>query len=219
MKDLTVKVCFVLDCTASMGPWIEAAKHRILDLLKDLSTQYPNFKIFVAFMGYRDFEEEWHSMSFTSDHNAIHDLVKNLSPLGGGDAAEDVAGAYRWVSNLNWNADVRAVFHITDAPAHGTKFHDQRVSDDYPDGNPTDDLCQLVRQLAKEEVDLTVFRLNHTTDIMYEYMKYEYKDIHPDGFRIVDFMSSGDSEENAFYEQVSSQLMYSMDCTQSDPTN
>jgi hypothetical protein len=217
MKDSTLKVCFVLDSTASMGPWIEAAKNKILDLLDDLSSKYTNFKIYAAFIGYRDFGEDWVYVDFTQTHRRIYSEVMNLKPLGGGDSAEDVAGAYRWVTNLNWDADVRAVFHITDAPAHGLMYHDDLVSDDYPNGHPTIHLDDDITILASRHVDLTVFKIHSSTDIMYEHMNYIYKRTRMHGFRIVNFMKSNETPDDIFYTEISTQLQDSMNTF--DPTD
>jgi len=210
MMDSVLKVCFVLDCTASMGPWIDAARNRILDLLEDLRDKHPNFKICVAFIGYRDFGEQWYMVNFTENYRKIHDTVMSIDALGGGDEAEDVAGAYEWMTKLNWHADVRAVFHITDAPNHGMVYHDHRVSDDHPDGHPTVDLRQEVKTLARNNVDLTLFRIHKSTDIMYRLMRENYTRIRMEGFRIVNFMNSGQSEDDTFYNEISGQLQYSM---------
>jgi hypothetical protein len=217
MRDSILKVCFMLDCTASMGPWIEAAKNRILDLLDDLRDKHENFKIYVAFVGYRDFGEQNHTFNFTTNDTQIYNTITSIHAMGGGDAAEDVAGAYKWVNNLEWNADIRAVFHITDAPNHGMVYHDNRVSDDYPDGHATIDLRDEVRKLARRDIDLTLFRIHKSTDIMYGLMRENYTRIRPDGFKIVNFINSGQTPDDAFYEQISSQLHYSM--SQYDPTD
>lgn len=205
----------MLDCTASMGPWIEAAKTKILDLLDDLRDNHPNFKIYAAFIGYRDFGEQWYTVNFTENYTRLYDTVMGIDALGGGDAAEDVAGAYDWVSKLKWDADVRAVFHITDAPNHGMVYHDHKVSDDYPEGHPTIDLRQQVRTLARNSIDLTLFRIHKSTDIMYGLMRENYTRIRMEGFRIVNFIHSGQSPDDAFYQEVSTQLHQSM--SQHDP--
>jgi hypothetical protein len=213
----TVKVCFVLDCTASMSPWIYAAKNKILDLLEDLSKNHNNFKIYAAFIGYRDFEDPWVEVDFTHNHQQIHEAVMKLDAFGGGDVAEDVAGAYKRVTSLNWGASIQTVFHIGDAPPHGYMYHEDHISDDYPDGNPSVDLLREVRDLAYKQVDLTLFRLNRSTDIMFKFMKIQYMEIYPEGFRVIDFTRSKQSADDSFYQEVSSQLMSSMSTY--DPTD
>lgn len=213
----TVKVCFVLDCTASMSPWIHAAKNKILDLLEDLSKNHTGFKIYAAFIGYRDFEDPWVEVDFTDNHQQIHDVVMKLDAFGGADVAEDVAGAYKRVTSLQWGANIQAVFHIGDAPAHGYMYHEEHISDDYPDGHSTIDILREVRDLAYKQVDLTLFRLNRSTDILYRLMKNQYMEVYPEGFRIIDFTRSRLTADDSFYQEVSSQLITSMSTY--DPTN
>lgn len=217
MRDRTLKVCFLLDCTASMGTWIDAARNKILDLLEDLCEKHPNFKIYVAFCGYRDFGDEYYYIDFTENHRMIHTTLMSIDAIGGNDIPEDVGGAYNWAGSLDWKADVRAVFHIGDAPNHGELYHDTFMEDGFPEGHPYINLYDEVENLAIKNIDLTVFSLNSSTDIMYRSMKRIYQNIRPDGFRVVDFMKSGEDARTSFYSQVSSQLTHSMN-TQ-DPTD
>jgi len=217
MRTKTLQVCFLLDCTASMGTWIDAARNKILDLLEDLCEKHKDFKIYVALGGYRDFGDEYYYIDFTEHHMNIHMTLMAIDALGGNDIPEDVAGAYQWAASLDWKADVRAVFHIGDAPNHGEIYHSTFIEDAFPEGHPLVNLREEVLKLAEKKVDLTVFRLNKTTDIMFDLMKKEYLKAHPDGFRIVDFARSNQDARTSFYSQVSSQLMHSMSTC--DPTD
>lgn len=207
----------MLDCTASMSRWIYAAKNKILDILEDLSRDHQNFKIYTAFIGYRDFEDTWIEVDFTNNYEQIHETVMAIDAIGGGDIAEDVAGAYKRVSSLQWDATIRAVFHIGDAPAHGYMYHEEHITDDHPEGHPTIDILREVRDLAYKQVDLTLFRLNRSTDILYKLMKTQYMEVHPEGFRMVDFIYSTQTADDVLYQEVSSQLMLSMKTH--DPTD
>merc|ERR1719230_697025 len=46
-------ICFVMDCTGSMQPWIEASKQTIKDMIRALPAEEEHKR--VAFVGYRDF--------------------------------------------------------------------------------------------------------------------------------------------------------------------
>lgn len=205
-----VKVCFILDCTSSMGSWIEAAKNKILDILDDLRNAHKDFKIFVSFIGYRDFGEHSYRINFTDNYQQIYNTITTIQALGGGDMAEDVSGAYRMATSLFWEGSIKTIFHITDAPNHGMMYHTFNISDDCPDGHPTVDLREEIRILANQNVDLTVFRLNKSTDIMQAIMKQEYTKIRLFGFKIVDFTESVENPSNVFYNEVYSHLTTSM---------
>lgn len=40
------------------------------------------------------------------------------------------------VLNLSWKASTKLLIHFGDAPAHGRQYHNGRISDLYPDGDP-----------------------------------------------------------------------------------
>ncbi|MCO5600327.1 hypothetical protein L7F22_054437 [Adiantum nelumboides] len=46
---------------------------------------------------------------------------------GGNDTAEDVFSGLEALSKLDWTAHNRVVYHIVDAPCHGTQFHDSKI--------------------------------------------------------------------------------------------
>lgn len=202
----TLKVCFVIDCTASMKNWIDAAKFKTKKILDELCESNKHFKIYVSLIGYRDFGEQMYRLDFTDDHIRLYTMLSNMEARGGKDAAEDVSGAYSWLTALKWDGDANVVFHITDAPDHGIMYHDHTVSDNYPEGHLLIDLREEVKKLALNKVDLTLFRINNSTDIMYNIIRKSYNKIRLEGINIIDFGSYGDSEKNVFYEEVLTKL-------------
>lgn len=201
-----LKVCFVIDCTGSMKPWLQAAKSKVLQILDDICELNKDFKIFASLIGYRDYGEKMYRIDFTEDHLSLHYMLLNMTASGGKDEAEDVSGAYHWLTSLDWKADVKIAFHITDAPDHGIMYHDHSVSDDHPEGHYLIDLKEEVRILADDGVDLTLFRLNKKTDIMYSIIEEEYSSIREEGFRIVNFVNSKNTADDVFHHEVSTQL-------------
>jgi len=140
-----VDLCFIMDCTGSMRPWIEAAKNKIRELaaaVKNIkTTKKPHFRI--AFLGYRDIDhgpQRYVPIDFfdLEDQGAVAKFQKVLSetkPIGGNDPAEDIAGAMNYVlSRMSWKSSTRLVIHFADAPCHGKKYHD--IYDRFPEGDP-----------------------------------------------------------------------------------
>ena len=196
----------MLDCTSSMKVWIDAAKRKVKNLIEDIKDDHKDFKVLVSLIGYRDFGEKMHRVDFTEDILVIYDTLITIEASGGKDAAEDVSGAYSWATCLNWDADVNLLFHIADAPDHGLLYHDSSVSDHHPDGHPLINLMEEVRDLAITHVDVTLFRLNNTTDIMYNMMRKEYLKIRNRGFAIINLECSNIDPETSFYSEVLSQI-------------
>ena len=193
-RPVIVKIAFVLDCTGSMDPWIYEAKTKIQDIVS--STQVPpGARIEVAVVAYRDYGDlvRRRVIDFTGPHEAEH-FLQDIYAEGGDDEAEDVAGALDRVCGLTWGpSDVRMVFLIADAPAHGRMFHSPRVSDRYPEGDPEGkEPRESLRHLARQDVEFTFIRITSTTDMMIDvfheiYMReggeFVVIDLHPQSYR------------------------------------
>lgn len=80
------------------------------------------------------------TLDFSSDIGAFEEFLGGLQPVGGGDAAEDVAGGLEEVRRLfagrTAHADYRILMHVADCPGHGRELHVNSLSDDFPDGDP-----------------------------------------------------------------------------------
>lgn len=189
-----VKIAFVLDCTGSMGPWIHEAKTKIQEIVASTDVP-PGAQIEVAVVAYRDYGDvvRRRVIDFTVPHEAEH-FLQDIYAEGGDDEAEDVAGALHRAYGLTWGpSDVRMIFHIADAPAHGRFFHTPRVSDRFPDGDPEGkDIRESLRHLAWQEVTFTFVRITSSTDMMIDIFHELYTreggdfrmiDLHPQSYR------------------------------------
>jgi hypothetical protein len=183
-----VKLAFALDCTGSMGPWIDAAKERIEEIVRDVKDTHPNTQIEVALVAYRDYGDviRRRVVDFSSP-TTISNTLSTIEADGGDDEAEDVAGALDRICGLTWGpSDVRMVFHITDAPAHGMKFHTARVSDRYPGGDPDGiDPRDCLAHLAVQEVEFTFVRITSRTDMMIDVFNNTFVE-HSGRFKVID---------------------------------
>lgn len=216
MRTYKLKVCFILDCTSSMGPWIQAAKNKILDTLNLIAGDNPAYKIYASFIGYRDVmdREQFIKIDFTDNIQALISSMMAVEAEGGDDTAEDVAGAFEVVNTLDWSGDVKTAFFITDAPNHGMMYHFPNVSDHFPDGYRSIDLREETVRLAQKGVDLTAFRINKSTDIMYDIMKAQYSFVNPNKFKIVNLVNSRQSINNSFETEVYTSIHHSIAMSQ-----
>jgi hypothetical protein len=169
MAPLTVKLAFVLDCTASMDPWIRAAKTKIREIVDSVTAEHPESSIQIGLMGYRDYDDA--ARFITVDFTTPEEVMGALQPVhaeGGDDEAEDVAHALQQMLAMSWdNADIRMVFHIADAPAHGLAFHRPSVSDRFPNGDPEGvDPRDLIRIMSNQAFVYTFVKITHITDTM-----------------------------------------------------
>jgi hypothetical protein len=208
MYVLAVKICFVMDCTASMGPWIKTARQQVLSIIRNVEARHPYADIAVAFVGYRDHgDDERILLHDFSDVPTLYAFLHTVVAKGGDDDAEDVASALRQAHTLSWSdSDVRMLYHIADAPAHGTLYHEGDVSDRYPEGDPLGlDPSSILRQFAKEGFHYTFVRITRHTDCMTEIFEKMYRKS-PERFSVLDMARRS-------HHQLASQLYTSIDDT------
>jgi hypothetical protein len=178
MYSLSIKLCFVMDCTASMEPWIRTARHEILNIIEYVEEKHAYSDIQVAFVGYRDHgDDERILLHDFSDVPALYAYLHSVVARGGDDGAEDVVGGLQQARGLNWErADLCLLYHIADAPAHGTRYHSGDVSDNYPEGDPSGlDPATILRQFAKESFHYTFVRITRHTDTMVNLFETAYR--------------------------------------------
>ena len=167
-RSQTVDLCFFIDCTGSMDPYIDQVKTKIEDLVAHCKTSFADLVLKVAFVGYRDHndDERITSFSFTEDIAHFKSFVSGVQAYGGDDAAEDVFGGLERVGELQWSAPIRILFHVADAPCHGRQYHDG-VRDNFPNGDPRGLHAQdLLKILKKKNVKYWFAKLTDKTDKM-----------------------------------------------------
>lgn len=168
---VNVKVSFVMDCTASMGPWIYQAKTRMVELVDQVRKEHPAANIQVSFVGYRDYDDDERIIvvPFQKAEDTMA-TIREVEAEGGDDQAEDVARALETAVHQDWSAaDVKIVFHIADAPAHGEAFHPLFISDRFPRGDPDGlDPRDFVEKMSFLDIHYTFVRIHESTDTMIE---------------------------------------------------
>ena len=192
MPTIRVKIAFLVDCTASMEPWIQAAKDQVMMIVRSTQEQYTEAMFETAFVGYRDYEdaERILRISFADPEDMLR-RIRNVHADGGGDCAEDVATGLREVWDLDWNdADVKTIIHIADAPAHGRRFHSVGITDRFPDGDPNRlDPLEFLRWIGGRGIDYTFVKINDSTDKMLDVFEQHYGRI--EGFKVLDLRPQG----------------------------
>lgn len=72
------------------------------------------------------------------------------------------------VNKLDWSNMSRILFHIADAPCHGSRFHSD-CGDDYPSGDPRGlDITDLIKQIISKNVCYYFAEINKSTLKMIE---------------------------------------------------
>ena len=74
---------------------------------------------------------------------------------GGGDYAEDVAGAFEMVLNKTWRSNARFAMLVADSPCHGKNCYYGKYNGDYPNGVQSQrNISDLVEELAENKISL-----------------------------------------------------------------
>jgi len=119
----TIDQVFVMDCTGSMGSYIDTAKTKILELASKVSEKYPTKNLRLGFIGYRDITDwgaekiQYISIPFSTDYNSFKNTLETtVFASGGGDLPEDVFTGLEAASGLKWSGGVRMLTLLSDAP-------------------------------------------------------------------------------------------------------
>lgn len=121
----TLELCLIMDCTGSMGPWIEKAKKTINEIIDKTIKECEedgDLKCRVSFVGYRDISDSrrFEVKEFTADIDSVKNYISRIEASGGADLPEDMQGGLKVCLFQDWTEEAakRAVL-ITDAPPHG----------------------------------------------------------------------------------------------------
>ncbi|XP_024402664.1 uncharacterized protein [Physcomitrium patens] len=142
IKSQELDLAFLVDATGSMQSSIDMIKTTVTTMASGIMQSYPDCKLRVAFVPYRDYEDtaqdDREMLDFTTSFSGLESVfvqaLSRVRAVGGGDDAEDVFTGIARVAQLSWVAPNRVLFHIADAPCHGLSFHDG-VGDLYPNGD------------------------------------------------------------------------------------
>ena len=76
-NDKTLDLCLILDCTGSMGSWIERAKDTLKTIVDQVKSTNKALKIRVAFVGYRDFgdREQFGILDFSENMDDVKKFI------------------------------------------------------------------------------------------------------------------------------------------------
>eukprot|EP01040_Poterioochromonas_malhamensis_P002113 gene2113-2254_t len=156
----SLDVLFLVDCTGSMNPYINKVKTKIKEFVADIIKMHTSVSLRLGFVGYRDHynerkgEKRLEVLRFTTDVDEFYKQVQEVKAIYNDDDAEDVLGGFHLAKNLEWVSKTRIIYHIADAPCHGSEYHVPTLSDKYPEGCPNG--------LKADEIILAILQLGIT---------------------------------------------------------
>ena len=57
LLDMQVGICFMVDCTGSMGPWINEIKKKVKSWSEQLHANHTHLELHLAFVRYTDYDQ------------------------------------------------------------------------------------------------------------------------------------------------------------------
>ncbi|VDI16466.1 Hypothetical predicted protein [Mytilus galloprovincialis] len=152
-------LAFVMDCTGSMGSYIDTARKHIQAIVDEIVTS-SNTTVRLALVEYRDHPPQDNTFvtktyNFTDSVFMMKIWLNAARATGGGDGPEAVAEALFKATKLSWRPEATKItVLISDAPPHGLV---PSQDSSFPNGSPTGhDPMKIVRDLAQMGVTLYV---------------------------------------------------------------
>ena len=181
INTVTLDLLFIMDITESMQDLLDETRDSIKYILDKIKRDSPGIDVRFAYEGYRDFADlkegqKYYTIDFETDLDLFKSKLDEITAIGGGDDAEDVAGGLNAGLNMNWRSNARYAILIADAPGHGNQYHDAEVQDDYGNGDPNGlVLEELMEKYVDNNINLCLTKIDEYTDIMFDRMMQAYK--------------------------------------------
>jgi hypothetical protein len=180
INTVTLDLLFIMDITESMQDLLEETRDSIKYILDKIKRDSPGIDVRFAYEGYRDFADlkegqKYYTIDFETDLDLFKSKLDEITCIGGGDDAEDVAGGLNSGLNMNWRSNARYAVLIADAPGHGSQYHTAEVQDDYEKGDPNGlVLEEIMEKYVDNNINLCLTRIDEYTDIMFDKMIKAY---------------------------------------------
>ncbi|CAE7862118.1 vwkA [Symbiodinium microadriaticum] len=148
--DAELDLCFICDCTGSMGQYIKAAQDNIQSIVAKISQKH-GAKVQFGLICYRDHPPQDKTYvtkchPFTTDLAQMSQYVDSMKASGGGDGPEAVTAGLYDALHLPWRPNsTKICVLIADAPPHGL----EPAGDGFPNGDPDGrDPLDILRSMA-----------------------------------------------------------------------
>ena len=180
INQTSLDLLYIMDITGSMDSYVENTKRELLNVMNAIIKDFNGIDINLGYIGYKDFEE--HSKNsgiidqkLNKDYLKIKKEIEKVDVGGGKDIAEDIQWAFERALENKFRSNARFAILACDAPCHGTKYHNEGISDYYPNGiEGRRDMEDLIEELCKKNVWLFCVKIRDDTDIMYNIFKDIY---------------------------------------------
>ena len=168
LKDsANIQICFLVDVTGSMKNFAEATNKFVTLLSEAVLESKLKAKFRYAYIGYREQNETFELMPFTDDYSKIKKAIRDTKLEGGDDSCEDVQFGFQTLFDeiIFDHCGIRILLHIADCPCHGSRYHNDNISDSHPEWS--DDIPKCLKKLVNVyRVFYWFGKLTNHTDLM-----------------------------------------------------
>jgi len=206
---LSVDLCFVVDLTGSMKPYLKVIQTQILSIAKGIQDFLDDkfgdaaIRIRYGLIGYRDYEEysnDWLRCDFLEELDELETVVTGSTFVGqgGGDLPEDVLGGLDDACQLSWQSRARYIVWVGDAPAHGMQGQDMvdRPTTPHPRQLTAD---SVLSKMVNDDIDFVAVQVvQQHTQVMINQMQKIWKTHHEEEFISVVLQKRASSNRSHF---------------------
>ncbi len=167
-----VYILFIMDITAEMENYLKEVNENLLKMVYSVQEKFATAEVYIGFIGYKDIcdlemGDDYINIDFSDNYWDIYEQLKNVNVDGGGDLAEDVKGAFKMATEINWGSNnTKIAIFITDSPCHGSKYHDLGPELDYFYNEGTE-IEEYIKFFAKNEISLFCQEIDDLTQKMF----------------------------------------------------
>ncbi|CAF0819965.1 unnamed protein product [Brachionus calyciflorus] len=187
-----VDICFLVDCTGSMSPYIQNVKDIINKMVQKLTEKFKHFQIRFSFVGYRDFyngPDRITVFPFSENEPSFRIFVNSVQAIANCDTCEDVFGGLEEVTKLE-------------------RFHNS-CHDEYPHGDPRGlDITCLLKKIVDLNLNYYFAEINSSTIKMIDEFNKELQKLEGNLIKITKLNSIGDLTQTII-KSVESTIMMS----------
>ena len=167
----SLDLLFIAETSASMESYVNQLKKEIPSILNSIQNDCPGIDINVGFIGYRNFDEAYHYINFTSDFDDFKKKLGDIKAFGGGKQSNDVALALELALNSKWESRTRFAVFLADSPAYGKQFDGEPLPSKMPKRRKIE---EMIYEMTQKHISLFCLKINEKTDTMFKIFQSIY---------------------------------------------
>jgi hypothetical protein len=114
----------------------------------------------------------------TKEINEVKEFIERQQARGGGDTPEDIPGGLKAALDMKWTASAKVIVLVTDAPCHGSKYHDLPPEEDTQGRASDPNIEEQMREIARRGIAFAMIDIRpQTTRKMVPLLRVAYESV------------------------------------------